>query len=370
MTSLSGKCLLFFWVIQLLWAAPQGLAAQNAKPVPPATASPAQEEAIRLDAAAARERAGAVSLDMAREAAHSAARVTVMDGAARRIVELEELRFAMGADRSGGFFSADPLALAYALMKLQDADPESRVSVSGGTVTVRLEYGSGPREELPARVAELFESPIILEPYAIAAEMEKERLADYDAAAGQLLPLINKTSSAPDDVFRQRLDAAFVASARLKAVRILIDILPGLTHLDKASPEDLAAYKQMLEEAMEQDKDNYLVLCSLAQVSVKLGLLSSAYKLAERTLEIRSDYADAWNIKGAVMLAMQKPSLALADYDRALELASDVPEYHYSRAVVHMVLGNSKEMCLDLKESCNLGLCAGYEWAVSGGKCD
>jgi len=71
---------------------------------------------------------------------------------------------------------------------------------------------------------------------------------------------------------------------------------------------------------------------------------------------LRPDLAEAYNNRGAAYVGKDDYDLAIADYDKAIELKPDLVEAYFGRGFVHKIRGEKEEAirdferCLELSE--------------------
>jgi tetratricopeptide (TPR) repeat protein len=86
----------------------------------------------------------------------------------------------------------------------------------------------------------------------------------------------------------------------------------------------------------------------LATALLRAGMDAEAVAAADRVLEIEPDHAPAWKVRARANLAMRRPGRALADIERALELAPNRKSYRVSHALVLLSLNRFDEAAVAL----------------------
>jgi len=84
--------------------------------------------------------------------------------------------------------------------------------------------------------------------------------------------------------------------------------------------EHEVALKQ-LQQAMACDSTDTTLMVRAGQMQFEMGRLEEARSLADKTLDLTPQSADAWVLRGRIELAENHPERALADFHRALEYA-------------------------------------------------
>lgn len=316
---------------------------------------------------------GWISADMAREAALAAAR---REAAARvrpdlaRIPEVAGLLEESAALVPGPEEQGREQMLELVARFLLEADEPPRESGGGQALALEQGFSLGGIDMTRQKLALLLSAPALLENYRLALQLESTCLARYDATVAALLAQPGQMSGdgeggAAGAVWQE---VAALHNA-LRACGIYLEILPALYAEGGLSPELL----EPLEEINRLLPGNYLFLSELGRFYLWLERSGRAGQALDAALRLNPDFDQAYGHRGALWLLLHKPSLALADFDRAIRLASGRPEmeavYRHGRAVVWKALGNNAGMCEDLRQSCLLGQCAAYEWAVAGKEC-
>jgi tetratricopeptide (TPR) repeat protein len=201
--------------------------------------------------------------------------------------------------------------------------------------------------------------------------MEKTLYAGY---AGNVEEYLQKAAAGEDGADRPEIAAAGLESvraglARLRAVRVYLDLLPGLYAGDFYG-ENAQELKVRLEEASLLMPDNYLLLTELGRLYAWLEQSDKAGRVLNDSIRINPDFAQSYSRRGALLLLLRKHSLALADLDRAVSLSGGKAEYYYERAIILRAMGDQGAMCENLRASCLAGNCSAHEWAVAAGECD
>lgn len=306
---------------------------------------------------------------MASTAASVEARITAMDAAVRELGGQEEVRLFLSGEVMRDAPRPDPLALAWAML----AEEQAENSVSGVPpdmqvhVALRLRLDSGV--EGPTYLAALLSRPELLDLYSRALKLQAAALSEYDSAA--LFFLRPGTSARPDKHTEaeavMRLKAAYDA---LDAVVAYLALLPALYPLEGGLPVDSGkSFLPLVRQLADMAPDNYLVQTELARLNILNGGALRGRVLLDRVLSFYPDFAQAYDLRGLCLLWLELPSLALADFSRAINLEPYHPVFFENRALTHRILEDLPSMCKDLEESCRLGECSGLEWGLAQGIC-
>lgn len=322
---------------------------------------------------------GWINADMAREAALAAARREAAASLTPALARIPEVA-ALAAENAAGAEARnrEPMLELVARFLLEQPAPggaareslEPAPGRSGRVLVLERPFHLGGIDQTRRKLALLLSAPALLENYRLALQLEKECLTRYDAAVAVLLAQPEqmrqgKESAAAGPVWQE---AAALHNA-LRACALYLEILPALYGESGLDPGLL----EPLEEINRLLPGNYLFLAELGRFYLWLERSGRAGPVLDAALRLNPDFDQAYGHRGALWLLLHKPALALADFDRAIRLAADKPEmeavYRHGRAVVWKALGNSAGMCEDLRQSCLLGQCAAYEWAVAGREC-
>lgn len=100
-----------------------------------------------------------------------------------------------------------------------------------------------------------------------------------------------------------------------------------------------------------------------AEHSAERGILPYASALADldKAIELAPDMAAAYYNKGCIYLMAGDLTSALASFTRALELRSDFGEALYNRGYTYMSLGNREAGVADLSRAGQMGIAPSYK---------
>lgn len=329
---------------------------------------PAQSLAVGGSGSAGRGFKAEVSLAMAVTAATAEARMAAMESAVRDLSAQERVRLFLSGEVMRDAPRPDPLALAWALLSAEEAEssvsgvpPDMLVHVS---LCLRFDLGEGGM-----RLVRLLARPELLDLYARALRLQGEALKGYDAAT--LFFLRPGTAALADKKAAAKaayvLDAAF---GELEASVGYLALLPALHPLDDGMPDEGGRdLLPLLERLAALAPDHYLLSAELARLHLLNGGALKARDMLDRVISFHPDFAQAYDWRGLSLLWLELPSLALADFNRAIRLEPYHPGFFENRALTQRILENVPAMCADLAESCRLGECAGLEWSAVNGLC-
>jgi tetratricopeptide (TPR) repeat protein len=121
----------------------------------------------------------------------------------------------------------------------------------------------------------------------------------------------------------------------------------GRTYQERArstnSQEDLAAATREFQSELELDPTNANAAYEIAEINRKGGDLASAEKYFKMALHYYPDFPEAQLGLGATLIAMDKPSEALAYLEKAVQLSPGDEVGWYRLAQVQRKLGNTEE---------------------------
>lgn len=102
--------------------------------------------------------------------------------------------------------------------------------------------------------------------------------------------------------------------------------------------DKMAAFSQ-IEEALRLAPDDEALCLAGGRMTLELGLLDDADRLAAAALRAAPQQADAWHLHGQVALARGRPEEALADFHRGLAIRGDDRGLLLDTAEVYRRLG-------------------------------
>lgn len=297
------------------------------------------------------------------------ARLAAMQALVRELGKLDEVRLFLSGEVMRAAPRPEPLALAWALL----AEEEAQSSVSGVPPDMQVQVSMEMRLDLGAnragRLGALLARHEFLGLYSRALELQSAALGTYDAAA--VFFLRPGSSGRVDQKSLNRAVAGLErAYADLEAAVVYLEVLPALYPAGQGLPADGGReLVPVVERLASMNPDNYLILVELGRLRLLQENPRAALALLEKALALREDFAQAYDLRGLCLLWQELPSLALADFSRAIRLEPYHPGFFENRALARRVLEDLPGMCADLAESCRLGECGGLEWAASQNYC-
>lgn len=330
---------------------------------------PLEGAALTGSASASRGFKSKVSRAMASAAASVEARHAAVNILVREFGMLDEVRLFLSGEVMRSAPRPDPLALVWLML----GEEESQSSVSGVPpdmqvhITLKIELDLG--DNRAARLAGLLPRHELLNMYSRALELERSALAAYDKAAVYFLRPgpSGKVDKAAAARAAGELERAYAA---LDAAVAYLGLLPSLYPAGKGVPHNSGKdLIPVVERLAAMSPDNYLILAELARMRLLQGSAREALRLIEKVLDLRADFAQGYDLRGLCQLWLEFPSLALADFSRAIRLEPYHPVFFENRALARRVLEDIPGMCADLAESCSLGECGALDWALSQGYC-
>jgi arylsulfatase A-like enzyme/Flp pilus assembly protein TadD len=107
------------------------------------------------------------------------------------------------------------------------------------------------------------------------------------------------------------------------------------------SEGDMQAARRQFEKAAELDPRNATAWNNLGNVLRSLGWLDEAERAYQRAAAISPRYAEPWNGLGTLEVDRDRPSAALAFFEKALELAPADHEVRLNRAIARELAGDA-----------------------------
>ena len=116
--------------------------------------------------------------------------------------------------------------------------------------------------------------------------------------------------------------------------------------------------------ALTHDPDHLLALESVARLSAMTGDLENSLTAVSRLLEYDEDSRRQWLMfKSTILCRLGRPQEALAEIDRLVVEAPDVPRHHISRGQINRWLGHYEAAVEDYTRAIDLGEAAGQATA-------
>ncbi|MCL1889565.1 MAG: hypothetical protein FWF99_03560 [Desulfovibrionaceae bacterium] len=315
-----------------------------------------------LRSAAVRKFNDLVGLERASAAAFSAARLQALGKISETMPLPEEFRqivdVAPAANQAGIEQALALILFRYAPDGIILTPSSDGMRIEAHIMPVRVRPGQ-ERERLLASL----QQPLWFDYYNRAILLEKSALLDYDQAAEALLR--GETRETAREKLRRAAEALAASSS-------YIELLPelrrntGQGHEEAARLDGLAA---SLEELQQRAPEHYLIQAELGRLQLLRHHPLEARRLMDLSLASQDGFALAHDLRGVVLLALNLPSLALEDFNRAVSLQPRTPSFYENRALARKILQMEEYMCRDLSLACSLGSCAGMKWAAGEGRC-
>lgn len=325
-----------------------------------------------------REYRKAVSEQAATVALNSIARVQVLQSATRILAEYADIRMVLGNQSLTIARSGDPDGLVYALFSMHVDTLKSAEAGERKTLTLESSFRLEAPAALRKKLHTLLNQHDLLLFFTLVAQDEKAAITAYDNAASAVFKQealledsfnIRKSGYADIRSLQRHLDDLVLeldrCVNRLLALQKFTALLPRL-HEEAAPWVDLyPAVKELATLA----PDNYLILTELGRIELRLDNPERAKVALDNALALNENFAPIHDARGVALLRLNHPALARADFSQAIELDGSNPAYYFNRAMAQMVLLDTENMCLDLRQSCSLGECAALGWAIDEGVC-
>jgi hypothetical protein len=100
-----------------------------------------------------------------------------------------------------------------------------------------------------------------------------------------------------------------------------------------------------------------------------LDQLQKAFADYNQAIRIKPDYVEAYNNRGNIYYDLKKYQLAIKDYKKSISLRPNYRLAFLNRGLAYHKLKQNNLACLDLKKACQLGECAGLNWAKQNKIC-
>lgn len=322
------------------------------------------ENRLTFAAGSSRPFKGDIGKQAALGAAFSASRIGAMQAASRKLADFEEIRFFLGNNSLSPTRNADPLAVAYALCRLEGNNSFISGVPPDMRVDMELSYVLDENADIKHRLAELMAAPELLWFLGLAAHQEQSALAAYDASADQVLNLMGERRR-DRALTRQAASRMSECYAALCAIQDYMAILPRMYAPNADWPQLCSELKKLVLA----DPGNYLIGNALGSAYLKLDMATDAKAALDEVINLNPGFSAAFNTRGIAMLRLELPALAVSDFSQAIKLDPDNPVFYYHRAMALLVQEKMDLMCMDLQHSCRLGACDAYAWAVDAEQC-
>lgn len=146
-----------------------------------------------------------------------------------------------------------------------------------------------------------------------------------------------------------------VLKGRATTYRVALEpAAPQATSMSKAPPEKAAQAKALLDEAQEYARNEQK---------------QTALEKASEAVALDPGNPEAFRTRGSILRTLKRFDLAMADYNRAIQLNSDEPVYYVERAVTLVEIGDVDSACYDFWKACALDLCKPITMARTEGVC-
>ena len=301
---------------------------------------------------------GLVRRDLAKDAAHVAALLAVVEAASRKLAATPDMQF-IARQYQETPLRVPPLeGLVLQLFTTRIAAEGAQGVPPNLEAVVELTFTQVPdfREKLTSAL----EQPEISVLYSLVVHRLRTHLQTYDEKAPAALAIM-----ASEFAGQERLLAVQRAVRGMRGTLLYLELLPrlGTTWADPAGTGGA------LQKAATLDPDNPLILVAQAELALQAGKSSEAQRLAADALAVLPNFSRAHDVKGAALLAQRLPALAVAAFGQAIANAPYHAPYFMHRASANLVQEEIEAMCADLHAACALRDCEGLEWARTIGKC-
>ena len=88
-----------------------------------------------------------------------------------------------------------------------------------------------------------------------------------------------------------------------------------------------------------------------------------------KAIELKLDYAQAYNNRGGVWIKKGDYEKAIDDFNKAIEINPKYTGAYYNRGDAYFSLDNKSSACDDWRKACELGNCEVLNWAKKEGAC-
>ena len=301
---------------------------------------------------------GLVRRDLAKDAAHVAALLAVVEAASRKLAATPDMQF-IARQYQETPLRVPPLeGLALQLFTTRIVAEGAQGVPPNLEAVVELAFAQVP--ELRERLTSALEQPEISVLYSLVVQRLRSHLQTYDEKAPAALAIMASEFAA-----QERFLAVQRAVRGMRGTLLYLELLPRLG----TTWENPEATGVALQKAATLDPANPLILVAQAELALQAGKSSEAQRLAADALAVLPKFARAHDVKGAALLAQRLPALAVAAFGQAIANAPYYAPYFMHRASANLVQEEIEAMCADLHAACALRDCEGLEWARTIGKC-
>ena len=229
-----------------------------------------------------------------------------------------------------------------------------------------LDSVQNAKTEIQRQIQSLEESSSSLEsPISVALEGSIDEIKTQDQDS--LEKKINKIEDNTEEILR-RMDAEKVADNPEEAKQIVayVSEIPMASLIDKAIAQAVFLQQQgKRDEAIEKWRDIAQIVEGIDNDLAARAWFSVGYLFQDENPEgcllanneairLKSDYAEAYNNRGAAKVALGQQEDAIADYNKAIRLKPDLAGIYYNRGQEKGKLGQCAEAIADYDEAIRL----------------
>ena len=320
---------------------------------------------------------GGISQEQATIVARAGAMVQACEAGAAVLLEEPLAYFAARSHERRVVFASAMLEMEECglLADTQALPPTVRVTLCSrfSTVSDVPEKSSDPANaetsgSLANRIKSILELPDLVDFYALVAERRQEIVVEalrLAKDAGAALAQHGVEAEVPQSSRIQHL------ARSLEALDLFVQCLPFFngTWAEPALVIRNMEQATRLADAMPMPMPMPMLWLALGEALLQSGRSQAALGALNRAVSLSPEWARARHSRGLVYLNLNNASLAEQDFNSALRLNAENPEYWQSRGVLRLLLGEESSMCDDFRRACGLGRCAALESARTSGMC-
>ncbi len=147
----------------------------------------------------------------------------------------------------------------------------------------------------------------------------------------------------------------------------LVEKARALWKADELTDPNLAL--DLLNQAVSADPNFAVAFNDRGRVHAKIGQYDQALKDYDAAIKLDSAYVKAYSNRGVVLYETDRYEEALKDLNRAIVLNPGYATAYLNRGLVNYQMDRTENACKDFKKACELGDCAGSDWAKKNGTC-
>ena len=126
----------------------------------------------------------------------------------------------------------------------------------------------------------------------------------------------------------------------------------------------------LLNKALQQNPKNAVAYNNRGNAYRELNQLNKAMQDYNKAISLRPKFVKAYNNRGNIYYDQKNYQMAVRDYNQTLTLNPNYRLAYLNRGLAYHQLKKKNLACQDLQKACQMGACAGINWAKQQGICN